>query len=125
MWLLYFIEFIVGYLVVMIYYVIVRKRLKKKNKTKQRKEVALVVHMNNVDVRKRPYDKILRDLSIYNAFSVASILILTNIVDNYMLKILFIVCAVFIFIILGYYLIGKIYMKKGWIKDVQSQKNRG
>lgn len=115
---IYLVMFVVTVLLVNLYYLWVSRRIKKFNKKKLPAAVDVFIRLNKVDVKKVGYRKILKDVGFVNSISIGCILLLSNLVSNYILKLLLIFCLAIVFIVITYMILGKVYRKKGWTQDV-------
>lgn len=116
---IYILEFICAFVIVyLLYKIFIIKKKKKEKDKKLTVEFNLFVKMNNIDTKKINYEKTMNYLAIINAFDIAVILLLTEITDNIIFKLLVGFVAIFALMLLSYKLFGLIYIKKGMTKDV-------
>ena len=124
---LYLIEFITAFLLVYLYHKLIiirkykkyaKKSLKNMDKYKIPSELLLFIKMINIDEKKVDKIKLLNILAIVNSLDIAIILLLTELVNNIVLKLLIAIAAVFVIVIFSYKLLGFYYKKKGLVKNV-------
>jgi len=118
----YLIFFIVLFLIIIIIYnLFVIRKEKALNRMKTNKEVLIFTRLNDIDINKVNFKKMVRLLSLGNAFIISLmatfVLLLKNIITNFYLWILgsaLISFVLLIPLIIGIYkLIGKIFKKEG------------
>lgn len=108
------IEFIVAVALVLCYYKFVETRkIKKFNKDNIPVDLQLFIQTQNINVKKISYKKLMRIVAWMNAIDIAIVLLITNIVNNILLKLLIAIPAVVIIILVSYRLVGSILRKKG------------
>ena len=114
----YLIEFLVAVVLVLLYYKFVETRyIKKYTKDNLPVDLKLLVTSQNVDVRKISYKKLMRIVAIVNAIDIGLILLITNVVNSLLLKILIAIPCCFILLFISYRLVGFILKKKGMTKN--------
>ena len=112
------IEFIVCFIMIYFYYkLFVIKKDGKMEKKKLPAELKLFLYKNNVNVRKRSYKEIMKDLSILIAFDLSSAVFAVGIFNNIFLKILFSLLVLYILYKLSMFIMVYVYKKKGFIEN--------
>lgn len=112
------IEFIVCFIMIYFYYkLFVIKKDGKMEKKKLPAELKLFLYKNNVNVRKRSYKEIMKDLSILIAFDLSSAVFAVGIFNNIFLKILFALIVLYILYKLSMFIMVYVYKKKGFIEN--------
>lgn len=116
---LYLIEFFGAFLLVFLYYrIFTIKKGGKLNKEKLPPELSLFIKMNSINMKKISYSKLLKVLSVFNAFAVALTLLVTEITDKIVLKLLIAIPVGALFLYVFYKLLGLYYKKKGMTLNV-------
>lgn len=107
-------EFCISVFLVLFYYYFVES-IKGKKYTKKNLPVdlKLFIQTQRVDVKKISYEKTMKIVAIINAIDVGIVLLITNIVDGIVLKLLIAVPAIFVVLYISYTLAGKMLKKKG------------
>ncbi len=116
---LYLLEFIVSFFLIFLYYrIFIVKKDEKVIKKKLPPELSLFIKLNKIDIKKISYKSILKKLSIVNGLVIAFTLLIVEITDKLMLKLLLAipVCTVLMYVF--YKLLGLYYKKKGMIRNV-------
>ncbi len=114
---IYILEFLISFILVLgYYYFFIIRRSKKYNESFLPTEASLLVKISKLDIKKIGYKRLLWHIAITNSLGISSILLATNIIDKYLLKIVFALGLVIIYIIITNYILSKIYKKKGWTK---------
>lgn len=117
--LVYLIEFIIAFLLIFLYYkIFIIKKDGKLDKKKLPPELSLFIKMNKINMKKTTYKKLLQVLSVFNALAVALTLLITEITDKIILKLLIAIPVGTLFLYLFYKLLGIYYKKKGMVLDV-------
>ena len=114
------IEYVIVFLIMIIfnYFVFVRKK-KKLDKKKIPVELAYLVVLYKLDVKKINYKKFLWTYSIINAFIVATIyIIVLYLVEGFIWQLIIGAVLLFLLIIICYGLLGRHYQKKEGIDNV-------
>ena len=119
----YIIEFLTAVIIVVLYYKLIETRkIKKYAKEKLPVDLKLFINTQKIDVKKISYKKLMNIVTIVNAIDVGIIILITNIVDKVIFKILIAIPACFIMLFISYKIAGLILKKKGLTKD-ESQRN--
>lgn len=107
-------EFCIAVFLVLFYYYFVES-IKGKKYTKKNLPVdlKLFIQTQKVDVKKLSYEKIMKIVAVINAIDVGIVLLITNIVDSIVLKLLIAIPAIFVVLYISYTLAGKMLKKKG------------
>jgi len=112
------IEFIVCFLIIYLYYrLFVIKKDEKMEKKKLPAELKLFLHKYNVNLKKRSYKKIMKDLSILIAFDMASAVLVVGVIKGLLLKLILACVTLFILYKLSISIMVFIYKKRGFIED--------
>ena len=112
------IEFIACFIIIYFYYkLFVIKKDGKMEKKKLPAELKLFLYKNNVNLRKRSYKEIMKDLSILIAFDLSSAVFAVGIFNNIFLKILFALIVLYILYKLSMFIMVYVYKKKGFIEN--------
>ena len=113
----YAIIFITSFILVIAYYYLfeIRKKKRKKNNILP-VEALFLIRTNNLDKDKIGRNKLLWTIALNNAFGISITLLLTNLVSTYILKLIFALAFAIIYSIISNYIIGKMYVKKGYLK---------
>ena len=112
------IEFIVCFLIIYLYYrLFVIKKDEKMEKKKLPAELKLFLHKYNVNLKKRSYKKIMKDLSILIAFDIASAVFVVGVVKGLLLKLILACITLFILYKLSISIMVLIYKKRGFIEN--------
>lgn len=113
----YAIIFITSFILVIAYYYLFEIRNKKRKKNNILPVEALfLIRTNNLDKDKIGRNKLLWTIALNNAFGISITLLLTNLVSTYILKLIFALAFAIIYSIMSNYIIGKMYVKKGYLK---------
>ncbi len=113
----YAIIFITSFILVIAYYYLFEIRNKKREKNNILPVEALfLIRTNNLDKDKIGRNKLLWTIALNNAFGISITLLLTNLVSTYILKLIFALAFAIIYSIISNYIIGKMYVKKGYLK---------
>lgn len=99
------------------YYWFVIKNIKKYDLKRLPSEALLFIKMYDIDVKKVGLKRLLLDTALMYSLEIPTVVIIVSLVDNLLSKILLGIGLVFIFIILGTYILSIIYKKKGWVKQ--------
>jgi len=111
----YLLSFLLAFVLVFFYYYVAYIRKHKKfNEKKLPSEIILLVKWYKLDVKKIGYKKLLWHIALTNSLGVGLVLLATNLVEHYLLKLSLALGLVLIYVIISNYLLGKIYQKKGW-----------
>ena len=112
------IEFIVCFIIIYFYYkLFVIKKDGKMEKKKLPAELKLFLYKNNVNLRKRSYKEIMKDLSILIAFDLSSAVFVVGIFESILLKVLFALVVLYILYKLSMFIMVYVYKKKGFIEN--------
>ena len=120
----YFVEFIILFLGVYLYYRLIALKTFKKLDNKKKKElpeVRFFVSLFKINMRKVKYDVLANQIALITSFNLAlTVVLVIELFDGILLKILVGFVGVLVTMFLGYNLLSIYYKKKGMIKDVQS-----
>lgn len=120
---LYVLIFITSFILVIAYYFFFEIRNKKKKALNQLPIEALFLkRVYKLDVEKIGRNKLLWQVALVNAFGISSILLLTNLVSTYILKLILALALAIIYNIVSNYIMGTIYTKKGLVKKSKKDK---
>ncbi len=112
---LFVISFIIIYF---IYSTFVIKRKKKYNPNKVPMEIKFLIQKYKLDMDKINYIELVDRVSLWISFDMALSISLVGFIKNVYFQILLGVSLLFVLVFLSYSYIGKIYKKRGLIKDV-------
>ncbi len=113
-----FLQFLLAIILVVLYYKLVEmKRYKKITKKSMPVDLKVFIKIANVDEKKVNYEKLMNKLIWVNAIDIGLALLVTNLVNNILLKILVAIPTVLILIYISYKLLKFILKKKGMIKN--------
>jgi len=114
----YLIEFIMAVVIVYLYYKLIEtKSIKRFTKKNTPTEMKLFINMLKIDTKKINNKKIMNIVSLINGIDIGIVLLITNIVDNFFLKLLIAIPAIFIVILISYKLVGYVFKMKGLTND--------
>ncbi len=114
----YILEFILAVVVVFLYYKLIEtKKIKRFTKKNTPTDLKLFVHATNVDTNKISNKKLMNVVAIINGIDIGLVLLITNIVDNFFLKLLIAIPSIFIVLLSSYRLAALIIKKKGLAKN--------
>ena len=105
------------FLVYLFYLVTVVLQKKRMDKFKTSNQILYFVKRYKLDVNKIDMTRFTNTLGLANAFIVATAFITTFLVDNYLLMLLVGLIVLIPLILIIYHIIGKIYIRKGCVKD--------
>ena len=115
--------FITSFILVIAYYYFFEIRNKKKKEINHLPIEALFLkRAYNLDVDKIGRSKLLWQVALVNALGMSIILLLTNLVSTYILKLVLALALAIIYSILSNYIMGTIYTKKGLVKKAKKDK---
>lgn len=110
----YIVEFLIAVTIVLLYYKLIEtKGIKKYTKNNIPVDVKLFIYTQKVDVKKVKYKTIMRIVAITNAIDIGIVLLITNITDSFILKLLIAVPSIFGILFISYSGIGLVLKKKG------------
>ena len=109
-----FIAFIIIYLFYLLFVILRKKKLEK---FKDNMYVKYLVNMYQLDLTKINIKSLANIIALVNSFIIASVLYCVSITDNMILQVLLAFAILIPLQILGYYIIGKVYQKKGKCKN--------
>ena len=116
--LFYLIEFVVAVVLVLLYYKFIETRgIKKYTKNNIPIDLKLFINLEKVDIKKVNYKTLMRIVAIINAIDVGIVLLMTNLVNSLLLKLVIAVPAIFIVLFMSYNFAGFILKKKGMTKN--------
>ena len=108
------IQFIIAVGLVLAYYKFVETRkIKKYTKDNIPVDLKLFIQTQKVNVKKISYKKLMRIVMWINAIDIGIIVLITNIADNILLKIIVAIPVIFVVLIGSYRFVGFILKKKG------------
>lgn len=111
-------EFLIAVVLVLLYYKFVDLRnIKKFNKNNVPTDVKVFIKTQKVNMKKMNYKELMRIVTTTNAINIGLVLLLTNIVDNILLKFVIAIPAMLLLLYLSYNGIGLILKKKGMTED--------
>ena len=114
----YVLEFIIAFLLVMLYYYVFEfRKIKKPAKKGDPVELKLFLNMYNIDLKKVSRFSIMKKLSCMIAFDISVMLLITEVTSSFILKFVIAVPSVLFLLIGSYKLLGYYYKKKGLIKN--------
>ena len=114
----YVLEFIVAFLLVMLYYYFFEiRKIKKSTKKGNPVELKLFLNMYNVNLKKVSRLSIMKTISCMIAFDISVMLLITEITSSFILKFVIAIPCVLFLLISSYKLLGYYYKKKGMIKN--------
>ena len=105
------------FLVLCYYYFVESIKGKKYSKKNLPVDLKLFIQTQKVDIKKISYEKTMKIVAVINAIDVAIVLLITNIVDNILAKLIIAIPAIFIVLYFSYKLAGNILKKKGMTTD--------
>ena len=109
-----FIQFILAVALVLAYYKFVETRkIKKYTKDNIPVDLKFFITSQKINVRKISYKKLMRIVARINAVDVGIVLIVTNVVDNILLKFLIAIPVILVVLVVSYRTAGFILKKKG------------
>ena len=80
-------------------------------------DLKLFINLEKVDIKKINYKTLMRIVAIINALDVGIVLLMTNLVNSLLLKLVIAVPAIFIVLFMSYNFAGFILKKKGMTKN--------
>ena len=108
------VQFVIAVILVLLYYKFIETRkIKKYTKDNIPVDLKLFIQMEKVNVRKISYKKLMKLVAVINAIDIGIILLITNVTDHLLLKLVVAIPAVFIVLFASYNLAGFILKKKG------------
>lgn len=114
----YIIQFLIAFFIVFLYYRLVEMRkIKRYTKKNMPMDLQLLINLEHVDTKKISNKKLMNILSVVNAIDVGIILLMTNITESFLLKLLIAIPMIFIMLFISYTIIGLVLKKKGLTKD--------
>lgn len=114
---IYVIIFITSFILVMAYYYFFEIKSKKKRESNHLpNELLFLKKVYNINVEKIGRTKVLWHVALINSFGISAILLLTNLVSKYILKLILALALAVIYSIGSNYILGKIYVSKGYAK---------
>ena len=109
--------FLLTFLVVLlIYELILVRKCKKDKKIKKPIEVQYLVNCYNLDLKKVNYKRLLNIISLVSSLDIAIVVTIIGLTNNFLLEIIIGSFLTVILILASYYIVGKIYQKKGYCK---------
>ncbi len=112
------VEFCVAVALVLLFYKFVETRnIDKYTKNNIPTDLKLFIQTQRVDVKKIGYEKLMKIVAVINAIDVGLVLLVTNVVDNILLKLAVAIPVIFIVLFLSYKFAGYILKRKGLVKD--------
>ena len=111
-------QFLLAIVLVVLYYKLFEmKRYKKITKKSMPVDLKVFIKIANVDEKKVNYEKLMNKLIWLNAIDIGLALLVTNLVNNILLKILVAIPTVLVLIYISYKLLQLILKRKGMIKN--------
>ena len=111
-------QFLLAIVLVVLYYKLFEmKRYKKITKKSMPVDLKVFIRLSNVDEKKINYEKLMNKIIWINALDIGLALLITNLVDNVLLKILIAIPTVLALIYISYKLLRTILKRKGMIKN--------
>ena len=117
-------QFLIAVTLIVLYYKLFElKRYKKITKKSMPVDLKVFTNMANVDHKKVNYNKLMNAIIWFNAIDIGLALLVTNITDKILLKILIAIPTVLVLLFISYSFLKMILKKKGMILD-GSQRDR-
>ena len=117
-------QFLIAVILIVLYYKLFElKRYKKITKKSMPVDLKVFTNMANVDHKKVNYNKLMNAIIWFNAIDIGLALLVTNITDKILLKILIAIPTVLVLLFISYSFLKMILKKKGMILD-GSQRDR-
>ena len=91
-------------------------KCKKDKKRKKPIEVQYLVNCYNLDLKKVNYKRLLNIISLVSSLDIAIVVTIIGLTNNFLLEIIIGCFLTVILILASYYIVGKIYQKKGYCK---------
>ena len=114
MLMVYILQFTLAVTLVLLYYKLIETRnIKKYTKNNIPTDLKLFIYTQKVNLKKIKYKSLMRLVAGINAIDIGIILLITNIVDNMLLKLLIAIPASFILLYISYKAAGFVLKKKG------------
>lgn len=114
----YIVEFFVTVALVLLYYKFIEtKNIKKYTKNNIPNDLKLFIYTQKINVKKTNYKTLMKIVAITNAIDIGIVILITNLVNSFILKFLIAIPAVLLIIFISYNLIGIIMKKKGLAND--------
>lgn len=114
----YIIEFIVAFVLVLLYYKFVETRkIKRYTKNNIPVDLKLFIFTQKIDVKKIKYKTLMRIVAITNAIDVGLVLLITNITDSFVLKLVIAIPSILGVIFMSYWSVGYVLKRKGLTID--------
>ena len=111
--------FIMTFLLVYIFYqMFIIKSAKRRNSKKRPAEVNYLIYKYNIDIKKLNYKKFLNVVAITSSLDISLIVSIVSIIKSTLIEILLALVIVIPLFLLSYHLVGKYYIKKGYVKNV-------
>lgn len=115
---IYIIEFVLAIVVVFLYYKLIEtKKIKRFTKKNMPTDLKLFIHMTKVDTNKISNKKLMNIVAFINGIDIGIVLLVTNLVENFFLKLLIAMPSIFVVIYLSYRLAKIILDMKGLTKN--------
>lgn len=115
---MYLIEFLLAFIIVYLYYRLIEaKKIKRFSKKNTPTDLKLFTFVTKADKDKISNKKLMNLLSIINAIDVGLVLLITNVVHSFVLKLMIAIPSIFRVIFISYTLVGYIFKKKKLTKD--------
>lgn len=115
---MYLIEFLLAFIIVYLYYRLIEaKKIKRFSKKNTPTDLKLFTFVTKADKDKISNKKLMNLLSIINAIDVGLVLLITNVVHSFVLKLMIAIPSIFGVIFISYTLVGYIFKKKGLTKN--------
>ena len=114
----YIAEFVVAVVLVLLYYKFVETRnIKRYNKNNMPADLKLFIKTQHVDTKRINNKTLMTIVALINAVNVGLTLLLTNLVDSFLLKFLIAIPSMLVLLFVSYKIVGLILKKKGMTKN--------
>ena len=111
------IVFLLTFVVVFLIYELILVRKYKKGKSDKRPvEVTYLLNRYNLNLKKVNYKRLLNIISFVSSLDIAIVVTIIGLTNNFLLEIIIGCFLTVILILASYYIVGKIYQKKGYCK---------
>lgn len=111
-------EGVIAFFIVYVYYRLAVLKKDKFTKKNLPAELTIFLNMNNVDLKKVNYKKIMKDVSLFISLSFALSIIVTFFIKVLLLRVFVAFIVLFVLYWLSNKVLGFIYKKKGYVLDV-------
>lgn len=115
---IYIIEFVLAVVIVYAYYKLIEtKKIKRYTQKNMPTDLKLFIHMTKADTNKISNKKLMNIVALINGVDVGIVLLMTNLVKGFFLKLLIAMPTIFIVLFLSYYIAEFVLRKKGLTKN--------